>query len=101
MRIGDFSPVFGSNIRYLRSLCGLTQKTLGLLVGVEGYEIRKLEHARGAVHLDSRIFKRFSQVFGVDMIAMTEKDLKKEKHRLPVYTDPDYPPIYEDTVIRG
>ena len=97
MRIGDFLPSLGSNIRYLRGCCGLSQRALGKLVGVSTREIKKLEDARGTVHVDYRIFMRLIEVFGVDVSDMTEKDLQKENFQLPVYASGYFPAVYENS----
>ena len=97
MRIGDLLPLFGGNIRYLRMLCGLSQRSLVKLVGVSAREIKKLEDASGTVHVDYRIFVRLLAVFGVDATVATERDLQKENYMLRVYTIKRFPAVYEDT----
>jgi len=98
LRIGDFLPLFGGNIRYLRGCCGLSRRVLGKLVGVSIREIRKLEDARGTVHVDYRMFMRLIEIFGVDGSDMTEKDLRKENFRLPVYASDCFPAVYENSL---
>ena len=97
MRIGDFLPLFGGNIRYLRGCCGLSRRVLGKLVGVSTREIKKLEDVRGTVHVDYRIFMRLIEVFSVDVSDMTEKDLQKENFQLPVYASDCFPAVYENS----
>ena len=89
MRIGDFTPVFGKNIRYLRTLCKLSQTSLGLLSGVPTYEIRTIEHAKGMIHLDSVVLMRILQVFGLQLTDMIDRDLENEGFQLPQYNSVD------------
>ena len=96
MRVGDFKPLFGRNIRYLRTFCRMSQRTLGLLSGVPAHEIKVLENAVGVVHLDSVVFLRILQVFGVEMADVMDRDLQKEDYRLPLYEDAYYPAVFED-----
>ena len=96
MRVGDFSPSFGKNIRYLRTLSRLSQKSLGLLIGVTLAEIKKLENAVGIVHLDSNVLMRILQVFGIALSDLVDRDLEEEGYQLPWYQYVYYPAVYED-----
>ena len=96
MRVGDFSPVFGKNVRYLRNLCRLSQKSLGLLTGVPLHEISVLEKAVGVVHLDSQFLMRLLQIFGVELADMMDRDFAEEAFQLPLCQYVYFPAVYED-----
>ena len=96
MRVGDFSPLFGRNIRYLRTLCKLSQRSLGLLAGVPAREIKTLENAVGVMHLDSVVLLRILQVFNVELADVMDRDLREENYRLPLYEDAYYPAVFDD-----
>ena len=96
MRVGDFSPQFGKNIRYLRTLSKLSRKSLGLLIGVAPIEIRVLENAVGVVHLDATVFLRLREVFGLEIPDLMDRDLRSENYQFPQYQYEHFPAVYED-----
>jgi len=96
MRVGDFSPQFGKNIRYLRTLSNLSQKSLGILVGVAPVEIKVLEHAVGVVHLDAGVLLRLSEIFGLEIADLMDRDLCLENYQFPEYKQDCFPAVYED-----
>ena len=96
MRVGDFSPQFGKNIRYLRTLSKLSQKSLGILVGAAATEIKVLEHAVGFVHMDANVLLRLGAVFGMELSDLMDRDLQGENYRFPEYQYADFPAVYED-----
>ena len=96
MRVGDFSPQFGKNIRYLRTLCKLSQKSLGLLIGVNPIEIRVLENAVGVVHLDSIVLLRLTAVFGLEIGDLIDRDLRSENYQFPQYRFDYFPAVFEE-----
>ena len=96
MRVGDFSPQFGKNIRYLRTLSKLSQKSLGILVGVAAVEIRVLEHAVGVVHLDAKVLIRLTEVFGLEISDLMDRDLQAQNYQFPEYQYEHFPAVYED-----
>ena len=89
MRVGDFKPIFGRNIRYLRACCGLSQATLGRLAGGTGRTIQKIEQAKGTVHLEHRFYCRICQILGVDGSMLIRTDLKAQGYRIPTYLNPN------------
>ena len=96
MRVGDFPPQFGKNIRYLRTQSKLSQKSLGLLIGVAPVEIRVLENAVGVVHLDAGMLLRLSEIFGLEIVDLMDRDLQAENYRFPEYQYEYFPAVYED-----
>ena len=96
MRVGDFAPQFGKNIRYLRTLSKLSQKSLGILIGVAPFEIRVLENAVGVVHLDSIVLLRLTAVFGMEIADLMDRDLRSENYQFPQYQFEHFPAVYED-----
>ena len=96
MRVGDFSPRFGKNIQYLRTLSKLSQKSLGILIGVAPIEIKVLENAAGVVHLDATVFLRLVAVFGLEIPELMDRDLCSENYQFPRYQYEHFPAVYED-----
>jgi len=95
MYIGDFAPVFGKNLRYLRRLCGMSQRTLAVLVGMEPRLIRKIEHATGTIGMDIRIYCRMREVFDLEEIDFTRQDLEEQGFSFPTYKLKHWPPVRE------
>lgn len=93
--VGDFEPVFGKNVGYLRRQSGLTQKSLGVLVGTSQKYIQKIEQAKGFVAMDYRILMRLCEVFGVDIKNLARVDFAAQEYPFPVYADPKLPPVEE------
>ena len=93
MFVGEFEPVFGKNVRYLRGLCGLSQKSLATLVGTTSQCIRIIEEATGGISLDYRIMERLQEVFCVDIKNLTRVDFTAQQYLFPVYEDSAYPPV--------
>ena len=87
------SPSSAKNVRYLRDHSHMSQGTLAILIGTSAYNIRKIENAKGLICMDSRIFARLCEVFGVEMRTITRVDLSI--YQMPVYLDPPNPSVME------
>lgn len=87
MHIGDFEPIFGKNVRYLRSLCHMSQGTLALLIGTSAYSVRKIENAKGLIGMDYRIFFRLCRIFHLSADVIFRQDLEEQGFTLPVFAD--------------
>ncbi len=95
MHCGDFDPVFGKNIRYLRGLCRMSQVTLAELVGISPYYIRKIENAKGMVSMDYRAYFRLCAVFGIEEDGLFRRDLQEDRFEFPAYIHPYWKSVEE------
>ena len=95
MFIGDFEPIFGKNVRYLRSLCRMSQETLALLIGTTRYNIQKIERAKGLITMDYRIFYRLCRIFFVPPEIIFRRDLQEQGYMLTTFTEFDKEEVRE------
>ena len=69
------STVLCGNVRWLRKKYGMKQVTLAQLVGLEAYDLRRLESGKTLPLIQDDVLSRLSAVFGVAMEELIQRPL--------------------------